>query len=271
MRIAGVKVGTVTGVALDGPSGRDVKVSFRVKNAFIGDQTQAIIKIKTVLGRKYLELDSEGTGKQKPGSMIPLSRTLTPFDVYPAFSDLTKTVGAIDTDDAGQVAGDDRADLQGHPGLGQQHAGRAVPAVEHDLVAGPGAAHPAGPGQLGHRRAGRPGRADQQADHRRQPAADRANERRDAIRTLFLNTSALSLQISGLVSDNQKTLKPALDQLKGVLDMLEKNLDNIDRGLALLGAVLPGVRQHPGQRPVVRHLHPEPVRRRPVRHPHRGG
>ncbi|MEO6702418.1 MAG: ABC transporter substrate-binding protein, partial [Jatrophihabitantaceae bacterium] len=61
------------------------------------------------------------------------------------------------------------------------------------------------------------------------------NARRDAIRTLFLNTSALSLQISGLVSDNAKTLKPALDQLKGVLDVLEKNLDNIDRGLALLG------------------------------------
>ena len=54
-------------------------------------------------------------------------------------------------------------------------------------------------------------------------------------RTLFLNTSALSLQISGLVSDNTKALKPALDQLKGVLDILEKNLDNIDRGLALLG------------------------------------
>jgi len=60
VRIAGVKVGTVTGVRLDGPNGKDVRVSFRVKHAFVGDQTQAIIKIKTVLGRKYLELDPAG-------------------------------------------------------------------------------------------------------------------------------------------------------------------------------------------------------------------
>src|SRR3954454_7051378 len=53
VRIAGVKVGTVTGVSLNGPNAHTVKVSFRVKHAFVGDRTQAIIKIKTVLGRKY--------------------------------------------------------------------------------------------------------------------------------------------------------------------------------------------------------------------------
>ena len=60
-------------------------------------ETEAIIKIKTVLGRKYLELDSQGARKQNPSEQIPLARTLTPYDIYPAFSDLTKTVGAIDT------------------------------------------------------------------------------------------------------------------------------------------------------------------------------
>jgi phospholipid/cholesterol/gamma-HCH transport system substrate-binding protein len=34
VRIAGVKVGTVTGVGLTGASGEHVKVSFRVKNTF---------------------------------------------------------------------------------------------------------------------------------------------------------------------------------------------------------------------------------------------
>ena len=37
-----------------------------------------------------------------------------------------------------------------------------------------------------------------------------------------------------MVADNQQTLKPALDQLKGVLDVLQRNSDNIDLGLALL-------------------------------------
>jgi phospholipid/cholesterol/gamma-HCH transport system substrate-binding protein len=234
VRIAGVKVGTVTGVKLDGDSGRDVKVSFRVKHAFIGDQTEAIIKIKTVLGRKYLELDSQGTGKQKAGSTIPLARTLTPYDVYPAFSDLTKTIGAIDTKQLGksletiaQTFKDTPASvsstLRGLSRLSntissRDQALRTLLARANDVS-----------GVL----------ADQDAQLSKlitdgNLLLTELNNRRDAIRTLFLNTSELSLQISGLVSDNQKTLKPALDELKGVLDILEKNLDNIDRGLALL-------------------------------------
>jgi len=234
VRIAGVKVGTVTGVGLDGADGRDVKVSFRVKNAFVGDQTKAIIKIKTVLGRKYLELDPAGVRRQRAGSTIGLDRTITPYDIYPAFSDLTKTVGAIDT---GQLAksmetiaqtfkntpGDVASTLQGLSRLSNTIASRDQ--ALRTLLA----------------------RANQVtgvlADQDDQLTKliddgnlllDELNQRKEAIRTLFLNTSALSLQISGLVADNQKTLQPALDQLHGVLQILEKNLDNIDRSLALL-------------------------------------
>ena len=234
VRIAGVKVGTVTGVGLAGPNGKDVKVSFRVKHAFVGDQTQAIIKIKTVLGRKYLELDPAGTAKQRPGSTIPLDRTLTPYDIYPAFSDLTKTVGAIDTSELGKsletiaqtfvnTPPQVRSTLQGLSRLSttiasRDEALRTLLARANDVT-----------GVL----------ADQDAQISKlitdgNLLLDELNQRKEAIRTLFLNTSALALQISGLVADNQKTLQPALDQLHGVLNILTKNLDNIDRGLALL-------------------------------------
>ena len=234
VRIAGVKVGTVTGVALDGPNGKDVKVSFRVKHAFVGDQTQAIIKIKTVLGRKYLELDPAGTAEQRPGSTIPLNRTLTPYDIYPAFSDLTKTFGAIDTSQLGKAletiaqtfSGTPpqvRSTLQGLSRLSETIASRdqalrTLLARANDVT-----------GVL----------ADQDAQISKlitdgNLLLDELNQRREAIRTLFLNTSSLALQISGLVADNQKSLQPALDQLHGVLNILTKNLDNIDRGLALL-------------------------------------
>ena len=234
VRIAGVKVGTVTGVRLDGPNGKDVKVSFRVKHAFVGDQTQAIIKIKTVLGRKYLELDPAGTRKQQSGSTIPLNRTQTPYDIYPAFSDLTKTVGSIDTSQLGrsletlaQTFADTpssvRSSLQGLSRLSntiasRDQALRTLLARANDVT-----------GVL----------ADQDAQISKlitdgNLLLDELNQRKEAIRTLFLNTSALALQISGLVADNQQTLKPALDQLHGVLSILTKNLDNLDRGLALL-------------------------------------
>ena len=234
VRIAGVKVGTVTGVGLDGPNGKDVKVSFRVKHAFVGDQTQAIIKIKTVLGRNYLELDPAGTAKQRPGSTIPLNRTLTPYDIYPAFSDLTKTVGEIDTSQLGKALetlaqtfadtpAEVRSTLQGLSRLSttiasRDQALRTLLARANDVT-----------GVL----------ADQDAQISKlitdgNLLLDELNQRKEAIRTLFLNTSALALQSSGLVADNQKTLQPALDQLHGVLSILTKNLDNIDRSLALL-------------------------------------
>ncbi|MDQ1733204.1 MAG: phospholipid/cholesterol/gamma-HCH transport system substrate-binding protein [Pseudonocardiales bacterium] len=231
VRIAGVKVGTVYSVALDGDH---VRVRFRVKNAYLGDQTQAIIKIKTVLGRKYLELDSQGTSKQDPKSEIPLSRTLTPYDVYPAFSDLTKTIGSLDTAALGKsletiaqtfkdTPKDVSTTLQGLSRLSstissRDQALRTLLARANSVT-----------GVLADR--------DEQISKLLvdgNQLLDELDQRRQAIRTLFVNTSALSLQISGLVADNQKTLKPALDELKGVLDILQKNSDNIDRGIALL-------------------------------------
>ncbi|HEX8095649.1 MCE family protein [Jatrophihabitans sp.] len=234
VRIAGVKVGKVTGVSLNGPSAHTVKVSFRVKNAFIGDRTEAIIKIKTVLGRKYLELDSQGAGRQDPSKEIPLARTLTPYDIYPVFSDLTKTVGAIDTKALGQsletiaqtfkdTPASVRTTLDGLSRLSNTISSRDQ--ALRTLLARANAVT----GVL----ADRDGEIAKLLTDGNLLLTE-LNARREAIRTLFLNTSALSLQISGLVSDNTKTLKPALDQLKGVLDILEKNLDNIDRGLALL-------------------------------------
>ncbi len=75
VRIAGVKVGKVTGVALDGPK---VKVSFTVEDAWIGDRSTAAIAVKTVLGDKYLAVDPLGSRPQDPGSRIPSSRTTSP-------------------------------------------------------------------------------------------------------------------------------------------------------------------------------------------------
>ncbi|CAM5680175.1 hypothetical protein SVIOM74S_01099 [Streptomyces violarus] len=70
-RIAGVKVGEVTGVSLDGPH---VKVDFKVKDAWIGDATVGIA-LKTLLGEKYLAVDPLGNAPQDPGSRITASRT----------------------------------------------------------------------------------------------------------------------------------------------------------------------------------------------------
>jgi phospholipid/cholesterol/gamma-HCH transport system substrate-binding protein len=232
VRIAGVKVGTVDSVGL---ANNKVKVTFKVKNAYVGDESTVAIKLKTLLGAKYLELDSSGTDKQQPSDTIPVSRTTSPFDVYPAFTELTKTVDAINTDQLAKAFDVLSADFAGTPasvrtvvdGLSRlsetissrDQALRTLLAKANDVT-----------GVLAAR--------DQDLQRLISDGGlllDELNARRDAIHSLLVNTSALSQQLQGLVSDNQKTIGPLLDQLDTVLQLLTQNQTDLDRGLALLG------------------------------------
>src|SRR2546430_2748896 len=95
VRIAGVKVGKVKDVELDGDK---VVVTFKVKDAWVGDRTTAAIKIKTLLGQKYLSLEPDGSAVLNPSQRIPRSRTTAPYDVLEAFRGLADTVNQVDTD-----------------------------------------------------------------------------------------------------------------------------------------------------------------------------
>ena len=70
--IAGVTVGKVTSVSL---AGNQVRVTFKVKDTWLGDQSTAAIEIKTVLGSKGLSIDPQGSRPLSPDTPIPVSRT----------------------------------------------------------------------------------------------------------------------------------------------------------------------------------------------------
>jgi phospholipid/cholesterol/gamma-HCH transport system substrate-binding protein len=53
--------------------------------------------------------------------------------------------------------------------------------------------------------------------------------RQQVVASLLRNTSALSVQLSGLVHDNQASIGPALAQLHGVLDVLNSHQSNLDQ------------------------------------------
>ena len=73
VRIAGVRVGKVQSIELDGDH---VKVTFRVKtDSAFGTETGAAIKVKTVLGAMYLALQPAGSGQLEEGDEIPVERT----------------------------------------------------------------------------------------------------------------------------------------------------------------------------------------------------
>src|SRR4051812_47151510 len=78
VRVAGVRVGKVTGIALKNGY---VQVKFTAKGVHLGDQSSASIRVKTLLGTKYMAIEPAGSGKLSSHTGIPLSRTTTPFDV----------------------------------------------------------------------------------------------------------------------------------------------------------------------------------------------
>ena len=59
-------------------------------------------------------------------------------------------------------------------------------------------------------------------------------DRREAIHNLLVSTSRLSQELTLLVRQSREDLKPALTHLESVLQVLNKNEDNIDRSLRLM-------------------------------------
>ncbi len=222
--IAGVEAGRVGSVALDGDH---VRVTFAVEDAWVGDQTSASIQIRTLLGAKYLALDPQGTAALDPATPIPLARTASPLDVVAAFDGLSATIDKLDT---GQLAtsletlaatfrdtpGDVRGALDGLSRLSTTIASRDDQIRE--LLAG---TH-----QLS-------GVLAQRTDDVTTLLSDgnrllgALQQREDAIARLLDGTRRLAQQLSGLVADNQAQLRPTLETLGRVVDVLQRNQDDL--------------------------------------------
>jgi phospholipid/cholesterol/gamma-HCH transport system substrate-binding protein len=231
VRIAGVKVGTVDSASLDGSK---VKVKFKVKHAFVGDQSTVAIKLKTLLGAKYLGIESIGSNKQDPKKPIPLERTTSPYDIYPAFTGLTQTIDQINTDKLAQAFSVLASDFANTPKTvqpvlnGLSRLSQTIASRDTQLRT------------LLSKANGVTGILAQRSTDLQTLFADgnalltELNNRRDAIHSLLVNTSALATQLEGLVADNQNTIGPMLDNLHGTLEQLQQNQDNLDRGLVQL-------------------------------------
>ncbi|WP_433894469.1 MCE family protein [Streptomyces sp. CA-111067] len=232
VRVAGVKVGKVTGVSLDGAQ---VKVSFRVRHTWIGDASTAAIGIKTLLGEKYLAVDPLGSRKQDPGTRIPKSRTTSPYDVTQAFNGLGHTLGSLDTkqlaasfqtisDTFKDTPASVRSAATGLSSLSQTISSRDAQLA--DLLSGSK--------QLTKTLSDQNGRF-QTLISDGDLLLGEIQKRRDAIHSLLTGTQDLSTQLSGLVADNTRQLAPTLDALDRVTSVLLTNQSSLDQALALAG------------------------------------
>ncbi len=232
VRVAGIKVGAVTDVDLDVDR---VLVTFRVEDTWIGDATTAAIKIKTLLGRKFLALHPTGDREQNPDVRIGLDRTVTPYDVTQAFEGLADTAGAIDTDLLAQSFRTISDTFAGSPAHvksaldGLTALSRTISSRDDQL-----AELLSNTRQITSTLAGPTEEFDKLLDDGELLLTELAN-RREAIHDLLTGTTDLARQLSGLVADNQRQLAPALEQLDVVTDVLNKYGAQLDRSLKLAG------------------------------------
>ncbi|WP_028654815.1 MCE family protein [Nocardioides sp. J54] len=229
VRIAGVRVGQVTSVELDGNS---VKVGFQVKtDQELGEDTRADIKVKTILGSMFLSLYPAGTGELAEGATIPTERTTSPYDVVEAFTGLAETSADIDTDQLANALTtladltrntpeEFRAALDGVSALSKVIASRdeeinsllknldrvstVLDARDEEIVALMDDADTLFKALL---------------------------QRKAQVHRLLVSTSTLSKTLTGLIRKSRADLKPALDQLDSVLQVIKKNEDNLETAI----------------------------------------
>jgi phospholipid/cholesterol/gamma-HCH transport system substrate-binding protein len=232
VRIAGVTVGRVTGVSL---AGNKVAVTFRVKGAWVGNQTSAAIKIKTLLGDKFLALYPGGKQPQNPGTPIPLSRTTSPYDVTQAFTGLGQEVSQINTVQLGKSLQTLAAAFSGTPPYtraalsGLASLSQAIASRDAQLTGLlQGAKNVTGA------LAGEDARFAKLLGDGNLLLAE-LRQRQAAIHALLTGTQALATQLSGLVTDNQARLGPALAALNQVTTVLARNQASLKKALALAG------------------------------------
>lgn len=228
VRVAGVKVGTVTDVELDGDH---VDVSFTTGDAWIGDRSTAAIKVGNLLGSKYLAIEPLGNREQSKSEPIPLDRTASLYDVLTAFQDLSTTLDRIDTDQLARsftamtetfrnTPDEVHGTLEGLSALSTTIASRDQQLRElldnAENVSG--------------------AVSSRNADFERLLAdgnelLEAVHARREVIHSLLVGTQRLSKELNGLVAENSAQLDDALASLDGVTALLARNQQNLDRAL----------------------------------------
>lgn len=232
VQVAGLRVGEVEGVDLDGSS---VVVTFKVDDGVdLGDRAEAAVKTKSLLGAKILEITPRGDGN--PSGPIPLDRTTSAYQLPDALGDLAATIGGLNTDQLNEslttmaqtfqntapdlqaaVAGAARfsqtlneRDAQLRGLLGNANTVTGILAKRTDEVVGLIADTNALLAQLQTQSA--------------------------ALDQFSGDISALSRQVSGLVADNRETLRPALDKFNGALAIIEGRKERIQKAIKLLNS-----------------------------------
>jgi phospholipid/cholesterol/gamma-HCH transport system substrate-binding protein len=231
VRIAGIGVGQVTGTRLDGDH---VVVSFRTnQDVHLGRDTKAVVKLATLLGGRYLELQPAGPGAL-PDNRIKLVNTSVPFDLQQAIETSTPAIEGLDAAKlrtaleavTKNLYGDGATVSKALDGVTQlsnmiskrdQQLGQLISSADAltTIVNKDKAALFTMMGQ---------------ADGLFKILLDR----RDLIRGILTDFKTLIAQVRDLLNDNRPQLQPLFNNLTGITDILARTNDALDRALQVI-------------------------------------
>ncbi|MDT7793859.1 MAG: phospholipid/cholesterol/gamma-HCH transport system substrate-binding protein [Mycobacterium sp.] len=232
VRIRGMDVGSVQKLAIEGDH---ILVAFSTGSNTIGTESRLAIRTDTILGKRVIEIEPQGSTPVKVNQVLPLGQTTTPYQIYDAFFDVTKAASGWDINTVKQsLTVLSQTIDQTYP-----HLSAALTGVQKfsDTV----------------------GKRDDELKHlvaqtnkiasvigdrsgqintllvNAQTLLSVVNERGQAISYLVERVSALSEQVKGFIDDNPN-LNHVLEQLRTVSDLLVKHKYDLVSVLTTLNA-----------------------------------
>ncbi|QZT63952.1 MCE family protein [Mycolicibacterium austroafricanum] len=230
VQVAGYQVGEVSSVDLDGAR---VLITFDVdEDVRLGEQTEANIRTKSLLGAKVLEITPRGGGHLS--TAIPVDRTTAPYQLPDALGDLTATIEGLDTDAvSGSLATlaetfkdtppQLRAAVQGVGRFSEMLSTRDV--ALRNLLADANTATTVLSGRAGDIAA---------LVANSNALLGELRTQTDALAQISTNLSALAQQMKGFIDDNRAQLKPTLDKLNVILSIVDKHKAGLQQAIKYL-------------------------------------
>ena len=233
VEVGGIRAGRVQSLELhDGK----VLVTFEVDHGVeFGKESRARVQVLNLLGEKYLDLVPAGEGQLDQDTPIPLERTSSSYDIVGVFGDLAQTTERIDIpqlDQALDVVADTvntsapeiQASFEGIARLSESVASRNAE-IQHLLESSRDVS------------ALLADRSTDLVDLMKNSSLvfEEVEKRKQAIHRLLVNARTLAVQLRGVATDNQTQLKPALQQVDDLLDLLISKEKELKATLAAVG------------------------------------
>jgi len=236
VQVHGVISGKVTGIEIEDDH---VLVTFALDSDIdLGDRSTATVKVATLLGTHYLEVDPHGSGSLAD-DRIPLERTSVPYNLQDVLEQGSDALEELDPELLARAL----TSMAGTLGASKEEVGPALEGVARlsEVVARRS-------DQMGDLLASTRKVTDQLSAssqdivglmEQTNLVVSEITARREAIHRLLAETTDLSEALTAIVKSTDGKLEPALEDVRAVLDTLNKQDKQLTR---LLEVMAPAVR-----------------------------